>query len=100
MKITTLPGMAVMTAALWLGACGDSSQPLTNSQNPPAPTGPAAAQAVTTEVSFDFDLSALLTTESSAQILNDRTVKALDANIMTGTLQAENLDTTEVETYP
>ena len=100
MKITTLPGMAVMTAALWLGACGDTSQPLTNSQNLPAPTGPAAAQAVTTEVSFDFDLSALLTTESSAQILNDRTVKALDANIMTGTLQAENLDTTEVETYP
>jgi len=94
--------MAVLAGALALSACSDSSKPLNNTQNTPAFAEPstAAAQKQSRQVSFDFNISALLEKEINASVYNDYTIKALAANLMTGTLQVENIDTAETESHP
>lgn len=101
MKTKKISSMAMLAGALALSACGDSSQPIHNSQNLPGFTEPStgAAQGISRQVSFDFNISALLEKEIQSP-QNDRTIKALAANLMTGTLQVENLDTAEVESHP
>jgi hypothetical protein len=102
MKIITFPGVTLLASALVLSACGGSSQPVNNSQNLPGLSEPssAPAQGVTRQVSFDFNISALLEKEVNSNTGSDRSVKALAANLMTGTLQVENLDTLDVESHP
>ena len=90
---------------LTLSACGDSSHMLQVASTSSEPQFQSAADAVQ-EVAFDFDFSALLTKEIDTGLFNDPVLfndfatQPLAADVMTGTLQAENLDTGEVQTFP
>ncbi len=94
MRMRLLGSIGVLICMAMLGACSKSSP----SAEPGQELSSQQANTLEQEVAFDFNFSALLTKEINPGFLDDFTIRAV-ANLMTGTMQVENLDNNSTDTY-
>lgn len=85
----------ILLSVLSLGACGNS--PGTTQVNETPAT--AQAQALEQIIEFDYNFNAFFKQEVKTSIQNDFTAKASGSSIITGTIQVENLQSSEIESH-
>lgn len=83
--------ISVLCSVLTLNACGKSDSPPDTVEIPTA----EAAEETGVNVAFDYRYSALLTKKIDNSLFDD-----FVANIISGTMEIENLDTSSIETVP